>query len=371
VSSSVVITGIGLVTPLGATAWQTWDALLAGRCISGHARVSLEVPSEIPRVSSLAIRATHEAVRSGAISDAHDAAIVMGTSKGPVESWLNPPSPSSDLRGPMEFGLSRVATDVAQALQIRGPRITVSTACASGLHALIRGVLMIQAGEARRVLVVAAEASVHPLFIGSFDRLGIIADEEVGCRPFDQSRNGFWMSEAAAAVMLERVDSEKHGIFIDQVAMAADATHLTRTSDEALPLRRAVEHVCDARPVDLFHAHGTGTVHNDETELAVFERLAEGAHLPPHLYSHKGALGHSLGAAGLVSVVINVLCHRHGVVPPNCRTRNPLPTRNVKLSCQPVRRRISRSVAVAAGFGGQIAAVSLVSAPDAPTASRQ
>ena len=200
-SARAVITGVGLVTPLGAAASETWDALLAGRSIAGHSKVPIEFPPGLPRVSHLAIRAANEACGAG-VPD--NAALVVATSKGPVESWLAPPSRLSDVMGPIDFGLSRVASDVAAALGIGGPRLTVSTACASGLHALNRGVLMIETGEAHRVLVVAAEASVHPLFIGSFLRLGIIAGEEAGCRPFDQSREGFWISEAAAAVLLER-----------------------------------------------------------------------------------------------------------------------------------------------------------------------
>ena len=357
------ITGVGLVTPLGASSTLTWDALLAGRSIAGHARVPGELTSDLPRVSHLAIGAAREACRT---SRDRETAIVVGTSKGPVESWLAPPVALSDLKGAIDFGLSRVASEVAAALKLHGPRLTISTACASGLHALIRGVLMIAAGEAIRVLVIAAEASVHPLFIASFDRLGILASEDAGCRPFDQSREGFLMSEAAAAVMLERGDSDQSGIVVERIAMAADATHLTRNSDEAVPLAGALRHVGAGNPIDLIHAHGTGTEHNDATELAILEKFALGQALPPYVYSHKGALGHSLGAAGLVSVVINVLSHRHGIIPPNCRTRNPMPVKNLKLTQTPVRRNISHSVALAAGFGGQIAAVSLLSVPASP-----
>jgi 3-oxoacyl-[acyl-carrier-protein] synthase II len=266
----------------------------------------------------------------------------------------------------MDLGLHRIASDVASDLELSGPRLTISTACASGLHAVIRGVLMIQSGEARRVLVVAAEASVHPLFIASFQRLGIIAKEEIGCRPFDVSRDGFWMSEAAAALWLERADSDAPGLHVDRFAMAADATHLTGSSPDAKPLEAALRHVCDHDPVDLFHAHGTGTIANDATELSVFERLAKGQSRPPNLYSHKSALGHSLGAAGLISVVINVMSHRDGIVPPNARTTRPMPARNVRILRDSAHRKIRRSVAVAAGFGGQIAAVSLVSADGFP-----
>jgi len=145
--------------------------------------------------------------------------------------------------------------------------------------------------------------------------------------------------------------------------MGGDACHLTAGDPDGLTLGRMLNRVIDGRPIDLIHAHGTGTIANDPVELAAIERaLPSGCEKLPSLYSHKGALGHSLGAAGLVSVVINCLCHREGIVPPNVATRNPLPTRNVTIRSDLQRRSIRRSAAIAAGFGGAIAAVTLSSA---------
>lgn len=362
-SSGAVITGIGLVTPLGLTADETWNSLLAGQFITTHSKADFESSSNMARVSQLAIRAAREASGHCAAESMQDCALIIGTSKGPVEKWLSSPARLSDLEGLTDFGLSEVASDVAGKLGINGPRLTISTACASGLHALIRGVLLIRSGEARRVLVVASESSVHPLFIESFRRLGIIAPDDFGCRPFDQGRSGFVISEAAASVLLEKPDSLSGGIAIENFAMGADATHLTRMSEDAEAFRQVLAGAISDRPFDSFHAHATATAQHDELELQVMEELAQKQDTAPHLYSHKGALGHSLGAAGMVSVVINVLSHRHGVVPPNIQTHNPLPTRFLHLSRDVQRWPIHRSLAVGAGFGGQIAAVSLVTCP--------
>ena len=263
------ITGVGLVTPLGSSAPRTWDSMLAGSFIPDHARIELASDLNLPRVSRLAIQAAKEAVESSDHHSPGDMALVVGTSKGPVESWLASHSKTSN---PHDFGLSAIAVHLARTLEISGPRLTVSTACASGLHALMRGAIMIQTGEASRVLVVAAEASVHPMFIASFQRLGILPPPGVGCRPFDRDRQGFLMSEAAAAVVLES-DPSPGSIAIDRVAMGADATHLTRNSDDAMPLRKCIEHVVGSSPIDLVHAHGTGTAHNDATELAALEQV--------------------------------------------------------------------------------------------------
>ena len=364
----VAIRAWGAFTPFG-TLDETWDALLAGRFLRDHARVDSEGGSDEPRAIRLARRAV---ARIDASRLDPGAAVVVGTSKGTVESWMRG-ARGTDAVCPSPEGLSDVAAALGSRFALRGPRLTVSAACASGLHALVRGAMLIQSGEARQALIVATEASVHPLFLGSFRRLGVLARPGVGCRPFDQHREGFVMSEAAAAVLLEaegpnaesprlanRGAVEAPPVYLDRFALGADATHLTGGDPEARVLRHLLSRVIHDRPVDLFHAHGTGTESNDPTELAAIESNLGGCPNRPSLYSHKGALGHSLGAAGLLSVVLNCQSHATGVVPPNVQTRDPLPTSRVTISREPVPRPVRRSVAVAAGFGGAIAAVSLV-----------
>jgi 3-oxoacyl-[acyl-carrier-protein] synthase II len=226
--------------------------------------------------------------------------------------------------------------------------------------------MLIADGQADRVLVVGAESSLHPLLIQSFARLGVLPPEGVGCRPFDLHRAGFLMSEAAAAVCLESSDAgnpdtlPKSFATVERFAFGGDAFHLTGGDPSGQTLRRLLSHVIDQRPVDVVHAHGTGTEFNDPVELAAIEATLRECDCPASLYSHKGALGHSLGAAGLVSVAINCMIHREGIVPPNVRTQSPLPVGRVSIESAPRRRSVRRSLALAAGFGGSMAAVSLV-----------
>jgi 3-oxoacyl-(acyl-carrier-protein) synthase len=324
----------------------TWDALAAGKFITDHSRAAGEF--DAPRVCALARRAASEAIAHAGWNqgELRDAALVVGTSKGPIESWLD------GLIAPS--GLAEVAADVASALGIGGPRLTISTACASGLHALIRAAMLIGEGTPR-VLVVAAESSLHPLFLGCFQRLGVLAAPQVGCRPFDVDRAGFLVSEAGAAVCVE---SNRPGVAVERFAMLGDATHLTGGDPSGRTLRRLLQIVIDDRPVDLIHAHGTGTVANDATELAAIRASVANPH-SSILYSHKGALGHTLGAAGLVSVVLNCRCHASGMIPPNPRTTRPLPMDGLTFSCQPLMRTVRRSIVIASGFGGAGAAISL------------
>jgi 3-oxoacyl-[acyl-carrier-protein] synthase II len=225
---------------------------------------------------------------------------------------------------------------------------------------------MIRSGEADRVLVVAAEASVSPIFLGCFARLGVLPREGVGCRPFDEERDGFLMSEAATAVCLESAaPDEIHRGYtrIDRCALGGDATHMTGGDPDGLTLRRLLKFVVAARPVDLILAHGTGTIFNDPIELAAFdaECAAVESPAPVMVYSHKGALGHSLGASGLVSIALSCLMHRSSVVLPNVQTRNPIGTSRVRVACSAKPQAVKRSVTTAAGFGGPVAVISLES----------
>ena len=374
-----VICGIGLVTPLGMTAAATWDALLAGRAIPAHAGVDDLHPGTQPRINVLARIAAQQAIADANwdSGDLRDAALVVGTSKGPVQRWLGD---GGQLDEEAAFGIA----DVAASLHLTGGlRLTVCAACASGLAALIRSAMMIRGGEARRVLVVTAESSLQPFFVGAFQRLGILADARDGCRPFDLRRSGFFLSEAAAAVCLQ--PAELGYARIERFALAGDATHLTASDPQGRTLRHLLNEVLSPpqaegraqrvpgstppaltrASVDLVHAHGTGTIANDALELAAIETEFSLSCGPakPIVYSHKGALGHSLGAAGLVAVVLNCLMHRHGIIPPLTRTTQPMPANSVRFppADRPTRCPVHSSIVLAAGFGGASAALRLQS----------
>lgn len=318
-----------------------------------------------------------------------DSALVVGTSKGPVETWLTAPTrePSGSAAGHLthpvaapppnpppqiayapaagrlrDYGIGQTATRIAEHLQFAtAPRRVLSAACASGLYALVTAAMMLRAGEAKRALVVGVESSLHPLFRGCFQRLGVLPPPGVGCRPFDRRRAGFLMSEAAAAVCLERVHgSPGPGVYLDHFAVGGAAGHLTSGDLEGAALRYLLKRVIDGRAVDLVHAHATATIAHDPLELAAIEETVIGGSRPI-VYSHKGALGHSLGAAGLVSIVLNCVAHTEGRVPPNVNTTDQLPTSRVRISRDAVSRPIRRSLATASGFGGPTAVVSLVS----------
>jgi 3-oxoacyl-[acyl-carrier-protein] synthase II len=343
-----VIKSWGAVTVFGNLR-ETWDALLSGKAIHDHTRVPTIDGSR--RAELLARMAVSQL---DPFQGNYRTALVVGTSKGSIEDWFD--------EGPRAAGLGDIAFELSRGCALRGPILTLSAACASGLYALARATMMIEAGEVDRALVVATEASVHPLFIGSFQRLGILAKPGEGCRPFGKNRSGFYMSEAAAAVLLE-ADSAGE-IAVERFALGGDATHLTGNDVSATVLKHLLMQVIDGRGVDLIHAHGTGTQANDEMELSAIEGSLSSASSHPTLYSHKAALGHSLGASGLLSVVLNCMSHRHGIIPPNPNTVSPLPAGQLSICNTAVAHPIRRSLAIASGFGGATAVVSLVSNPD-------
>lgn len=368
------ITGLGLITPLGATVDSTFAHLVAGdRDISEHTRLTVITTADESRASALAEQVGRQAIEQAGWTSTERTsdrtAVVIGTSKGQIAEWISPAIAfTSDKNqfseGRSSWGLAETATHVARSLGMTaGPRLTLSAACATGLHALIRATMLIHSGEIDRVLVVAVEASVHPLFVQSFQRLGVLAPPGYGCRPFDESRAGFVMSESAAAVCLERTSTHRSPIaHIERFAMAGDAAHLTGNEPTGAALRHVLRHVIDNRSVQFVHAHGTGTVVNDPIELAAIDAcVIATADRRPVVYSHKASLGHTLGTAGLLATVISCRVHTTGTVPGNRRSTTPIAAERVHLASEPTLASVQRSIALAAGFGGAIAALSLVS----------
>ena len=354
-----IISSYALLTPFG-DAEQTWLALLEGQCLSESSRVGLAAGGQHRRVTALALHVANDVLGT---TPSADTALIVATSKGEIDAWLLGTAggidPTKRFRGALDglriAGLAEISGAVARELGIGGPVLTVSAACASGLIALIRGVLMLRSGEAGRVLVVAAESSFDPLLLASYRRLGVLTDAAVGCRPFDRDRRGFFVGEAAAAVMLE---PGENGVGIDNFAIGSDAVSITAADPSGQVMRRLIQRAANGRGLDLVHAHGTGTELNDPIELAAIDSaLSDFGPVP--VYSHKCSLGHTLGASGLVSVVLNCIAHSRGLIPPNSRTPNPLPSRNAIICPTPLSRPIRRSMAITAGFGGSAAAVTL------------
>jgi 3-oxoacyl-[acyl-carrier-protein] synthase II len=349
-----------MVTPQGTTATATFDNIMAGRVLLDTGRVALAHDSA-DRVTQLAAVAAHEAIADAGWTAAAlrgpRTALLIGTSKGPIERWIAASAGGAALSRPI-FGMAELASDLNALLGLRPEfQLTYSAACASGLHAFIKAYCLIRQGACDRVLVVASESSLGALFQATFQRLGVLAPAGYGCRPFDRNRRGFTLSEAAAAVCLDH-QPRPAGVIVNRAAMFADAHHLTATDPEAATLRHLLADLRGPNGIDFVHAHGTGTGLNDPAELAAIDALLGDS--APQVYSHKAALGHTQGAAGLLAVAINTIVHRSGRIPPNAATAAPLPTTSARLIAGGGKHRLTTSLAIAAGFGGPVAGVKLM-----------
>jgi len=352
------VTGRSLLTPLDAPGQSTLHAILAGRSLADRGIIDecfLVAPGtpiaatlanpQLDKSIRMALLVAHRAIAAANWTDAalHDSetALFAGTSKGPILSWLAAADQLSatghihpDLARQIAGGPGIMAETVARTLGITGQTHTSVAACSSGMHALHRAARAVSTGECRRAIVVASDASIHTLFEASFARLGVLAPPDADghrrCRPFDAEGRGFFLTEAAAAMVLEttpRVGS----IELEQTWIGADATHLLAIDPAARALSRGLR-LALKTPVSFIHAHATGTSH-DAHELGAIGALAAGA----PVVSHKRWLGHSLGAAGLAGVVLSADCHAAGLTLDGQRIVRP-----------------ARSLSISQGFGGHI-----------------
>ena len=400
----VVIAGVGLVTPLGVGAWATFRALLTGRTVSDRLS-GLEEGTEpvalaraIGGVASaghgatdptveLAERAAREASGEAGVGLA-GLPTWVGASKGAVGRlaagrW--PLAAGSDACG----GGSQEAVEAVAfgphgyllhhlsrrtGLSMRG---SVVAACASSLVALDqarRWLIAQPAASGQRpaaALVLTAESALVPLFIHSYRRLGVLAPltvHDYQQRPLAERRGGFVLAAAGAAVVLRRLppgEAPRPGqVELVDTATACDAYDMIRPAPGQPALRHVAERLVHNRDIAVLHPHAPGTADHDPEELAALaaalgvddQQSAVGR--PPAVYANKGALGHSLGSSGLVSLVLATLAARTGRLPPMPWLDRPLADAPLPLTAAPhidADRRHTCHAVFASGFGGHVA----------------
>jgi 3-oxoacyl-(acyl-carrier-protein) synthase len=218
------------------------------------------------------------------------------------------------------------ATDLATEFGARGPVQNVSNACGSGLVALMQGAKLIQRGAADAVLVVGVDL-LSAFVVGGFTALKAI--DPLGCRPFDQQRNGLSPGEAGAAVVLVRhTRGSGPATLIRGWGSSNDANHMTGPSRDGSGLAQAIRAALEMAQlapdqIDYVNAHGTGTPYNDAMESAALQTVF-GAALPP-VSGLKGLVGHTLGAAGVLETIATALALQEQFLPgtPGLNTATP------------------------------------------------
>jgi 3-oxoacyl-[acyl-carrier-protein] synthase II len=256
---------------------------------------------------------------------------------------------------------------VALKLGAKGPCLDVSTACATGTHAVGEAMKIVQRGDADVMIAGGSEAALTPLVLAGFCQARALShrNDEPGraSRPFDRDRDGFVLAEGAGVLVLEERDrAEQRGarVYAELAGYgcSSDAYHYTRPDPEGEGPTRAMQHaLADAgmRPEEIgyLNAHGTSTITNDRIETLAIKKVF-GAHAKKlAVSSTKSMLGHMLGAAGAVEAAVTVLALRDGIIPPTINLEHADP--ECDLDYVPNRARelsVSAAISNSLGFGG-------------------
>jgi len=351
----VVVTGMGAVTPLGVGASVLHQRWSAGECgiADGEGACADFDPKDFltgkearraDRFTQLALGACAEALSNAGWDgerpyEPERIGCVLGTGVGGIATLTGGQDTLRE-RGaenvsPLSVPLmmsNAAAGALSMRHDLRGPSFAVSSACASGAHAIGAAMRMLQCGEADAVVTGGSEASLTPLARAAFSALDALSESGIS-RPFDARRDGFVMGEGAGVLVLERADgahargAQVLGV-IRGYASSSDAHHLTAPradgSGQAAAMTAALGDAgVAATEIDYINAHGTSTPLNDRAEtqaikLALGERAGE---IP--ISSTKSAIGHLLGAAGAVEAVATLLALGARVAPPTVGLSEP------------------------------------------------
>ncbi len=350
------------VTALGDGVAALWAGVAAGR--SGVAPVTAfpaagyasAVAAVVPGLGSgLRVLALLDrlAARLGPVPPGCQ--LVAATTKGALEAWER--LRRGDPADPALVPIPGLLGEVARRFGTAGPALNVSAACASSTVALGRAAAWIAAGRAEAVLVVAFDAVTEFVFSG-FSSLKAL--DPGPCRPFDRDRAGLTLGEGAAALLLVSPgEAERRGLAprgaIRGWGASNDAFHLTAPARDGAGLLTAIHQALAraglaAEDLGAVSAHGTGTVYNDAMELAAFRALFGERRVP--LHSVKGAVGHTLGAAGALEVLLALEMLRRGVVPPTVGFAHPTEGAEGRVSAASQPLTGGAILSTNSGFGG-------------------
>ncbi|MBB44942.1 MAG: beta-ketoacyl-[acyl-carrier-protein] synthase II [Rhodospirillaceae bacterium] len=407
----VVVTGIGLVTPLGANASVTWDRLINGE--SGitevtqfdvkdlPAKIAGTVPEgakdlglfcaddwlepkeqrKIDRFILLGMVAASQAVEnSGWIAktseDQNRTGVIIGSGIGGLQQ-INDNAIKLNEAGPRRISpffipaalINLVSGQVSIKFGFKGPNHAVVTACSTGAHAIGDAARLIMLDDADVMVAGGAEAAVNRLGFAGFSAAralstGFNDEPESASRPWDKDRDGFVMGEGAGVVVLEEYEhAKKRGanIFAEIVGygLSGDAHHITAPADDGDGAFRSMKNALkrarlNPSDIDYINAHGTSTPLGDMIELGAVSRLFE-QHLEDiAMSSTKSSIGHLLGAAGSVEAIFSILAMNNGIAPPTLNLDSPSDgCQNINLVPHAAQERTITSVlSNSFGFGG-------------------
>lgn len=406
--NDIVVTGIGVVTPIGVGADAMWDSILAGRSGAGPVTAfdSSDLPVHIaceatgfdpadfigPREVGRTDRFTHMAMAASSMAIVNAGwdslpykpdrvGVIIGTGIGGIGTIEH------EHRSMLQGGPRRVspfmvpklmpngaASAVSMKHGLKGPSFAPTSACASGGHSIGEAVRILRSGWADAMLAGGTEAALTPLAMAAFARMGALStrndEPEKASRPFDANRDGFVFGEGAGILILEtREAAEKRGAeplaVLAGYGATSDAHHVTQPDPEGRGAAAAMEAaMADAGiepgSIDYVNAHGTSTPYNDRVETIAIKRALgnEAKRIP--VSSTKSQTGHLLGAAGAVEAAVCALTIRNGVIPATINLTDADPDCDLDYVPRDVRReKVQVAVSNSFGFGGQNACLVL------------
>ena len=403
--NTLVITGMGAVTPVGIGVDEYWRALIEGRCGVGPitrfdasalpVQIAAELkdfeptdfmPKSLARTMDpfmqFAFAAAEQALADSGLaieSESDRVGIVMGTAMDGVTTVAQTQAAFDEGHRvgprfvPMTIG-NIAAAQIAIAHGIHGPSLTLNTACSAGGDAIMTAAMLLLSGEADAVLAAGGESILCPIVVSGLSQAKALSrrndDPEHACRPFDLDRDGFVIGEGGGALVIE---TEAHalarGAKIHAVlagwANTSDAHHVTAPCPDgagaAACMQRALRRA-GMQPSDIgyINAHGTSTPLGDKAETMAVKAVFGGRESAPPVSSTKSATGHLMGAGGLTEAIACIKAIQDGILPPTLHLDTPDPDCDLDYVPNAARKAdISAAMSNSLGFGGQNSSIIL------------
>jgi 3-oxoacyl-[acyl-carrier-protein] synthase II len=402
----VVVTGIGLVTPVGSDRKSTWDSLMAGKSGIDYislfdaegftSRIAAEVDGfdaaallgrkeakRLDRFSQFAAVASLEAIEDAGIDmateDPDRVGVLIGSGVGGIITITEQhkvmldkgPKRVSPFLVPMMLG-DMASGQVSMMIGAKGPNFSTVSACATGADSIGEALEMIRRGRADVVIAGGTEAAVCEIGVAGFNSCMALStrndDPQGASRPFDSGRDGFVLGEGAGVLVLESIEhAEKRGanVLAELVGYGAssDSHHVTQPHPEGEGAARAMKWALDdakLQPEDVVYinAHGTSTPMNDKFETIAMKRMFGDHAYKLAISSTKSMTGHLLGAAGGIEAAFSVLAVKEGAIPPTINLEIPDPDCDLNYTPnKAVKQEVEVAMSNVFGFGGHNASL--------------
>lgn len=399
----VVITGLGVVSPVGNTVAEFWDNIVAGKSGAGPITyfdtehfdtkfacqvknfdplnyMDRKLSSRVDPFTQFALAASQMAFVDSGLDmtkiDPYRVGVVYGSGIGGMWTYDKEQRKLYDKNGNPDrispFFIPMLIADIAAGrismmFGLKGPNYATISACTTSAHSIADSVMLIQRGNADVMVTGGSEAVICPMGVGGFNAMKALSTRndapEKASRPFEKDRDGFVMGEGGATMILEELEFAKargakiYGE-IAGIGMTADAHHITEPAPEGAGVAEAMRIAikdADMTPedIDCVNAHGTSTYYNDKNETAAIKNVF-GKHaynIPVH--SIKSMIGHLLGAAGAVESIASVLTINKGIVPPTINYDTPDPELDLNyVPNKAIQKDIKTVMCDNSGFGG-------------------